>query len=51
MERFAGAAGQAALVEDVGDLAGGVVVDGRDDVGRGFALLSNGFGCGEVSVV
>jgi hypothetical protein len=44
VEGFAGAAGQAAGVEDVGDLSGGVLVeqgvDGGADLGRGAALVS-----------
>ena len=48
VEGLAGAAGQAALVEDARDLAGGVLVeelaDGGQDVGRGLAGFGPGFG-------
>ena len=48
VEGLAGAAGQAALVEDAGDLGGGVLVeqlvDGGDDLGGGAALVSDGQG-------
>ena len=51
VEGLAGAAGHAALVEDAGDLAGGVVVeervDGGEDVGGGAALVADGQGCGD----
>src|SRR5690349_9101678 len=46
---FAGAAEQAALVEDVCDLSGGVLVeqfvDGGGDFGGGPALVPDGQGC------
>jgi 8-oxo-dGTP diphosphatase len=48
VEGFAGAAVQAALVEDDRDLAAGVMVeelvDGGDDLGRGPARLGAGLG-------
>ena len=51
VEPFSGAGGDAALVEDVGDLATDVVVeqvvDGGDDFGGCFALFANGFGGGQ----
>ena len=55
MEWFAGAAVQAAVVEDGGDVAAGVVVeefvDGSDDLGRGPAGLGAGFGHGQGEAV